>query len=100
MINYKVDFDIIEWESPMEGIRHKIYSFQKKKLRLVEYNKKMPPHWCEKGHIGYVLQGEMEIKFSEHTFLFEFNFLLKMFNNIRIKITIPFTMKYKNQLLM
>jgi quercetin dioxygenase-like cupin family protein len=24
----------------------------------------MEPHWCEKGHIGYVLQGQFEIRYD------------------------------------
>lgn len=70
MYNYKVDFESLEWELPMEGIRHKIFSRGNRKLRLVEYDKKMPLHWCERGHIGYVLEGEMEIKFNEQTYLY------------------------------
>jgi quercetin dioxygenase-like cupin family protein len=36
----------------------------------VEYTKDMPPHWCEKGHIGYVLEGQFEIKFEKETAIF------------------------------
>lgn len=25
----------------------------------------MDPHWCEKGHIGYVLEGQIEIAFDD-----------------------------------
>jgi quercetin dioxygenase-like cupin family protein len=31
---------------------------------MVEYSRDLPPHWCEKGHIGYVLEGRIEIEFA------------------------------------
>ncbi len=31
---------------------------------MVEYTPAMEQHWCDKGHIGYVLDGEFEIKFD------------------------------------
>ena len=61
---YKVDFNIIPWESPSEGLRQKIHKIGGQQLRVVEYSKNLLPHWCEKGHIGYVLEGQMEIKFE------------------------------------
>ena len=33
-------------------------------MRLVEYSKVMPSHWCEKGHYGYLIEGQMEIEFE------------------------------------
>ena len=33
------------------------------RIRLVEYLKEMPPHWCEKGHCGYLISGRMEIEY-------------------------------------
>ena len=64
MIPYKVDFNIIPWESPSEGSRQKNHKIGGQQLRVVEYSKNLLPHWCEKGHIGYVLEGKMEIKFE------------------------------------
>lgn len=48
----------------MEGMRQKIHNLGSRQLRLVEYSKKLPPHLCERGHIGYVLQGQMEVQFE------------------------------------
>jgi quercetin dioxygenase-like cupin family protein len=67
---YRVDFDTIPWESPVEGMRHKVFIQGSRKLRLVEYSKKMEPHWCEKGHYGFVLEGEFEIAFDSETHLY------------------------------
>jgi quercetin dioxygenase-like cupin family protein len=64
MIQYKVDFKGIPWESPIAGMRQKIHKAGSRQLRLVEYAKELTPHWCEKGHMGYVLQGAIEIQFE------------------------------------
>ncbi len=60
----RIDFKKIPWESPMEGMRQKCYRSGNRQLRVVEYSKHLPPHWCEKGHIGYVLEGKMELRFE------------------------------------
>ena len=61
----KVDFDSISWESPMVGVRFKAYDQNGTRLRLVEFSKEfVEPDWCRKGHIGYVLDGEMELDFN------------------------------------
>lgn len=71
MTDYKVDFREISWEMPIEGMRCKIKKQKNRQLRLVEYSKEMEPHWCEKGHIGYVLEGEFEIQFEEESHLYK-----------------------------
>jgi len=66
-MNYKVSFDQIDWQSPIPGMRSKIEKHGDRRLRLVEYTKEMAPHWCEKGHVGYILEGEFEIEFPSGT---------------------------------
>jgi quercetin dioxygenase-like cupin family protein len=61
---HRVDFGRLEWQSPMTGVRHKILDQDGVRLRLVEYAKEMPPHWCERGHHGYLLAGRMEIEYD------------------------------------
>ena len=65
MIRYKVDFDTLEWESPFEGVRHKCLEQNGFCSRLVEYSKEMPPHWCEKGHLVYCLEGSVVNELKE-----------------------------------
>jgi quercetin dioxygenase-like cupin family protein len=65
MYQYEVDLSRIPWESPMTGVRIKVDKQGTKQLRLVEYTKEMPPHWCEKGHYGYLLAGRFEVKFPD-----------------------------------
>ncbi len=65
MEQYRIDFESMEWESPAVGVRFKVYEQNGKKLRLVEFAKEfVEPDWCTKGHIGYILEGEMEIDFD------------------------------------
>ena len=65
MEQYKINFESIEWEEPADGVRFKAYEQDSKKLRLVEFSKEfVEPDWCTKGHIGYILEGRMEIDFN------------------------------------
>ena len=70
-MEYKINFKLLNWEIPFEGIKHKYLDQQKKRIRLVEYHKNMPPHWCEKSHFGYVLEGIFEIEFPKITLRYE-----------------------------
>jgi len=65
--NYKVLFDELEWQSSMLGARSKVFQSGTKQLRLVEFTSQFAePDWCEKGHFGFVIQGELEINFRGH----------------------------------
>ena len=65
MLDYRIDFASLPWESVMEGVRQKAVADSGKKVRLVEYSRAMPPHWCTKGHCGYILQGRLDIEFGD-----------------------------------
>lgn len=54
-MKYKSEFSQLPWETPIVGVRHKYFDQNGIRLRLVEYSKSMPEHWCEKGHFGYLL---------------------------------------------
>lgn len=71
MIPYRIDFEAIPWESPITGVRQKAIEHGGKRIRLVEYSREMPPHWCEKGHYGFILEGRFEIEFDGGTHIFE-----------------------------
>ena len=61
----KVEFDSIEWQEAMPGARFKVFGDGKKQVRLLEFTSEfVEPHWCEKGHVGFVLKGELEIDFD------------------------------------
>jgi quercetin dioxygenase-like cupin family protein len=71
MSAYKVDFERLSWERPMTGLRFKVLRREGRQLRLVEYTPEMEPHWCEKGHVGYLLEGRFEITFDGETTVYE-----------------------------
>ena len=68
----KVDFDALEWQRPLPGARMKAFESGGRKLRLVEFARGFrEPDWCRKGHIGYVLQGEMDVSFDGESVRFK-----------------------------
>jgi quercetin dioxygenase-like cupin family protein len=47
-------------------VRFKAHVQNGRKLRLVEFQPGFQePDWCRNGHIGYVLEGEGEVEFSD-----------------------------------
>jgi len=62
----KIKFSELPWEAPGPGVRYKAFTRDGKKLRLVEFtNEFIEEDWCENGHIGYVLEGTLEVSFPE-----------------------------------
>lgn len=71
MQKYRIEFESMEWEKPAEGVKIKDYEQDSKKFRLVEFSKEfVEPDWCTKGHIGYILEGQMEIDFDGNKEIF------------------------------
>jgi hypothetical protein len=67
----KVDFAALEWQHPAPGVRFKAFTRAGRKLRLVEFSREfVETGWCTNGHAGYVLSGELEIQFTDHTVRF------------------------------
>ncbi len=64
MRDFKVDFESMEWEPVRPGVRHKVYKGKSQRIRLIEFAvNETEVHWCDQGHIGYVLAGGLEISF-------------------------------------
>lgn len=60
-----IKFQSIPWEQPKTGVQQKIYSDGKRRLRLLQFHDTfIEEDWCQKGHVGYVLSGEMTIDFN------------------------------------
>lgn len=60
-----IEFDSIPWQSPLPGARFKTYREGGKQIRLIEFSSGfVEPDWCEKGHVGFVLEGTLEIDFK------------------------------------
>ncbi|HDL78007.1 MAG TPA: hypothetical protein ENH09_00325, partial [Bacteroidetes bacterium] len=71
MPKHRIDFEKLDWETPVKGVRNKIFQQGSKQIRLVEYTKEMPPHWCEKGHYGLVLNGVFEIEYANEKIVYK-----------------------------
>lgn len=66
MIHYRIDYDSMPWESQAPGIQYKVCQHDGTQLRLLQLGRELKhPDWCTKGHIGYVLNGELEITFAD-----------------------------------
>lgn len=60
-----VNFNSIQWQSTILEARSKVYQQDGKQIRLVEFTDKFVElDWCEKGHVGYVLDGTLEVDFK------------------------------------
>jgi mannose-6-phosphate isomerase-like protein (cupin superfamily) len=52
------------------GLRFKAFEQEGRKLRLAEFTSEFREEdWCRKGHVGYVLEGEGELQFTEQAVL-------------------------------
>ena len=71
MNSYRIELASTGWTVPFEGVRHRTDVSFGRRLRLVEYSREMPLHWCSRGHFGYVLEGRFEIEFDNETIVFE-----------------------------
>jgi quercetin dioxygenase-like cupin family protein len=67
----KIDFESMSWKTPVVGVKFKAHEQNGRKLRLAEFTKEfVEPDWCTKGHIGYVLEGQIEIDFDGKKVIF------------------------------
>ena len=72
MHDHKIKFDNIEWEHPSHGVKQKMFTKGNKTIRLVRFDDTFKElDWCTKGHIGYVLDGEMNLELENETLYFQ-----------------------------
>ena len=65
MTKTHIDFQNMEWETPKTGVQQKVYASGHQNIRLLRfYDYFVEDDWCLKGHMGYVLDGEMTIDFN------------------------------------
>ena len=65
MSDHLIEFKNMRWERPAPGVRHKAYVRGGQRIRLVEFSEGFTePDWCTRGHIGYVLDGQISIDFN------------------------------------
>jgi len=61
----KIDFASLHWQTPLPGARYKTAQQGNRRLRMVEFTEGfVEPDWCVEGHIGYVLEGKMDVDFN------------------------------------
>jgi len=65
-----IPFATLPWRDLMLGVRDKRVELRGQILRLVEYTPEMPPHDCERGHVGMIIEGELEVALPSQTLLF------------------------------
>jgi quercetin dioxygenase-like cupin family protein len=62
----RIAFDDMAWETGPSGLRFKAQKVGARQFRLLELTPELDhSYWCETGHVGYVLEGEMEVEFAE-----------------------------------
>jgi mannose-6-phosphate isomerase-like protein (cupin superfamily) len=68
----RIDFSSMDWEYPMAGARYKALVHDSQKIRMVEFTSEFKEdEWCEKEHLGFVLEGSMEIDFQGRVEVFQ-----------------------------
>jgi quercetin dioxygenase-like cupin family protein len=59
---FRIDFAGKEWKAPFPGSRYKAYRSGNRLVRIAEFTPEFTEaDWCEKAHIGYVIEGSMQI---------------------------------------
>ena len=68
---HRILFDEIEWQTPQPGARFKVFRDGSRQVRLLELSPEfVESQWCDKGHVGFVQAGELDIDFSGHVVRF------------------------------
>ncbi len=85
-MNYMINFVSVPWQTPMANGRHKVIKHGDMRLRLLECRGELEPPWCEKGYIGYILEGQLEITFENERLVY----------NSRDRVLIPSWREHKH----
>jgi quercetin dioxygenase-like cupin family protein len=65
MLDHKIAFDTMEWEETAPGARQKAVCQGGTTLRMVEFSREfVEDGWCTNGHVGYVLDGDLDVDFD------------------------------------
>ncbi len=68
---HRVDFELLPWQAPAPGVRFKACEHDGQRLRMAEFTKDfVEADWCVKGHVGYVLEGVIEVDFHKREEVF------------------------------
>lgn len=66
MAEYAIDFESFKWEEVTPGKGQKLFTVGKNRIRILELsNGYKEANWCDKRHIGYVIEGQVTIVFED-----------------------------------
>ncbi len=72
MSEYRFRFDDAEWVCPRPGLRSKTLQMAPGRMRLLEMTPELShPEWCTVGHVGYLLEGKLEVRFADEVVTYE-----------------------------
>jgi hypothetical protein len=61
----RIPFAELPWQTSASGVRFKVQRLGVRQFRLLEFTHELDhPRWCETGHVGFVLEGTMEVAFA------------------------------------
>jgi hypothetical protein len=67
----RIDFSAVPWEEPAPGMRQRCVIRGSQRLRLLEIAPDfVEDGWCDRAHVGYVLEGELELALPTGTLRF------------------------------
>ena len=62
---FRIEFNDMDWQQIRPDVRQKLYCEGSRQIRLVEFDtSEGAEDWCEAGHIGYVIKGELNISIN------------------------------------
>ena len=63
--SHLVEFNKLLWNESAKGVRFKVFINENQQIRLVEFSERfIEQNWCEKGHAGYVLNGNFSTDYN------------------------------------
>lgn len=72
MSENKLVFSTLDWTQVSSHARFKAFERNGKTIRIAEFSSDFIENdWCEKSHIGFVLEGELEIDFDSEQITFK-----------------------------
>jgi hypothetical protein len=65
-VGRRIAFREMAWAEAGSGARSKQAGAGGQRIRVLEITPDLVhPEWCEKGHAGFVLEGELELRFED-----------------------------------
>jgi quercetin dioxygenase-like cupin family protein len=64
-MSYRIEFDKMLWDESVEGARIKSFISGNQQVRIVKFSEDfVEQDWCQKGHVGYVIDGKFSIDYN------------------------------------